>query len=1030
MTDAFKRRDEIQVKKVPHPLTIKQLKDTPATKDQGVRENYFIKDINGMWSPPSPQASYSAFTHDPPQPSSPTLYESLMNQSLHTDAGTHLLPSTIHYSSHPAHPEWIYLPPPPTIDDATVSYQEPFYSKSSDVPDFPPVFSNKEFKVPCTDPKLLKEYITKYTIHDIPNLITRWTPSLPSPTWDEVKDWTPQATEHEDSFQLNLKKPKSRTSRIKDTIDYFSLEIHVNTIDDKLPDPETDPVQIVFWCLKTDDEYIKKNSSGYHLGIITLTDLHSTGLRNVELDYVHSEHELFDVLISKIRRYDPDMLVGYELQASSWGYLINRSTHLNIPFLSHLSRIRSTQPKFSVWGSKHTSMYHVTGRHLLNVWRLMKSEINSTSYTLENMVYHFLHKRVPHHSHRTLSDWVIRCVPILKYRATQYYLDRVQLNLELLEMSQVVQRTCECARVLGIEFGSVLSRGSQYRVESVLFRLTKPENFMLISPSRAQVGAQRSLECLPLVMEPETQYYSSPMVVLDFQSLYPSVMIAYNYCYSTCLGRVPPTSTKFGVTEYSPEPGFVHAHKDQITVSPNGIMFVKPEIRKSILATMLTELIETRIMVKKSMKYYNEDPGLLRILDAKQLTLKLLANVTYGYTSASFSGRMPCVEIADSIVKTGREILERSIQFINDHPTWGARVVYGDTDSMFVYFEGKTRQEAFKIGRDIAHTITLMNPAPIKLKFEKVYHPAVLLAKKRYVGFKYSEEQDDPVFEAKGIETVRRDGTPATQRILESSLKILFRTQDMSELKEYLYTQWSDILSNRVPLQEFIIAKEVRMGSYAGRGPNGAIVAQAQMNMDGRAEPQYGERVPYVVVYRGPTDKLKDKVVSPVVFLNDNSLRLDAEYYIRKQIIPPLARVFSLIGIDVMSWYDTMPRRLKLSAQISRVDKPRLIDQYYASTLCVACKKRTTDQVLCVPCQQQSHITLYRLITRRKEAEDKYRQCLAVCSDCSGVPPLPSTEYVDIPCDSLDCPFFYTRLKAIEDMKETEYESIQNKLGQ
>jgi DNA polymerase elongation subunit (family B) len=47
------------------------------------------------------------------------------------------------------------------------------------------------------------------------------------------------------------------------------------------------------------------------------------------------------------------------------------------------------------------------------------------------------------------------------------------------------------------------------------------------------------------------------------------------------------------------------------------------------------------------------------MLDAKQLTLKLLANVTYGYTSASFSGRMPLVEIADSIVSTGRETLER-----------------------------------------------------------------------------------------------------------------------------------------------------------------------------------------------------------------------------------------------------------------------------------------------------------------------------------------------------------------------------------
>lgn len=49
----------------------------------------------------------------------------------------------------------------------------------------------------------------------------------------------------------------------------------------------------------------------------------------------------------------------------------------------------------------------------------------------------------------------------------------------------------------------------------------------------------------------------------------------------------------------------------------------------------------------------------MKLLDARQLGLKFIANVTYGYTSASFSGRMPCVEIADSIVEAGRQTLEK-----------------------------------------------------------------------------------------------------------------------------------------------------------------------------------------------------------------------------------------------------------------------------------------------------------------------------------------------------------------------------------
>lgn len=201
-------------------------------------------------------------------------------------------------------------------------------------------------------------------------------------------------------------------------------------------------------------------------------------------------------------------------------------------------------------------------------------------------------------------------------------------------------------------------------------------------------------------------------------------------------------------------------------------MYVKPGIRKSLLAKMLAEILDTRVMVKNGMKRDKHDKTLHKLLNNRQLALKLIANVTYGYTSASYSGRMPCIEIADSIVQTGRETLEKAKVMIENEARWDAEVVYGDTDSLFVHLKGRTKDQAFKIGEEMAAKVTAMNPEPIKLKFEKVYHPCVLLAKKRYVGFKYEyRNQKEPEFDAKGIETVRRDGNPAVQKIEEKALK-------------------------------------------------------------------------------------------------------------------------------------------------------------------------------------------------------------------------------------------------------------------
>jgi DNA polymerase zeta len=90
----------------------------------------------------------------------------------------------------------------------------------------------------------------------------------------------------------------------------------------------------------------------------------------------------------------------------------------------------------------------------------------------------------------------------------------------------------------------------------------------------------------------------------------------------------------------------------------------------------------------------------------------------------------------------------------------------------------------------MATAVTAYLPAPMKLKFEKVYLPCILETKKRYVGFAYeTPAQAQPAFDAKGIETVRRDGCPAVAKMLERTLRLLFTTRDLSRVKLYTQTQ-------------------------------------------------------------------------------------------------------------------------------------------------------------------------------------------------------------------------------------------------
>ena len=893
----------------------------------------------------------------------------------------------------------------------------------------------------------------------------------------------------------------------------LSVEIHADCRGHLLPDPRYDAVRVVVLAIMDDDEEVSDGQYFVRMFVCdenrplkrrmekeacleadrevepsilrTETPRGSASLHNglqgqYQIEYCSSEKEILDMTVVAIRSLDPDIVMGFEVQQWSLGYLAERAAvaYDRPNFLQEISRDHVDRASNSShaqkgrdaseadrYGWQHATGFHIPGRITLNIWRIMRDEVKINSYSLENCVASVLRLRIPHFPHHQLSTWFSAAAAAGRWRTMSHVALRARMSLLLLERLDVVGRTAEMARCFGIDFFSVISRGSQYRVESMVLRLAHSQNYVAVAPSAEQVARQAAMEALPLILEPQSQMYVDPVCVLDFQSLYPSMIIAYNLCYSTCLGRPEHAASeppmKLGCCEYRPPASALVGDApgaSGLIVAPNGVGFVPPTVRPGILPRLLREILDTRVMVKAAMKRLPPEARvLLRCLNARQFSLKLIANVTYGYTAAGFSGRMPMAELADAIVQSGRETLESAIRMVEEHPTWRAKVVYGDTDSLFVQLPGRSMEEAFDIGAEIAAAVTASNPDPVTLKLDKIYRPCVLLSKKRYAGAMYeSPTQVKSTFDAKGIETVRRDTCPAVAKIMEKTLRLLFASADLSVVRGYLEHQWKRILAERVSVADFVFAKEVRLGSYSTRTsviPPAALVATRAMTSDPRAEPRYGERVPYVVVYGEPGARLIDMVVSPRALIESKGrLRLHSLYYITKQIIPAVERVLSIVGADVRQWFSVMPRPGRTLPQKRPMDALPLerrnnedrfsllgsydigdaepnrnagtIDLFYLSKHCAVCDELThASEPLCGQCGREPQLTTAVLSARCRSLQKRYVNLVRICLSCGGGSmgnARGPREDGGVACDSIDCGLFFERKKVSRELRSAE----------
>ena len=485
----------------------------------------------------------------------------------------------------------------------------------------------------------------------------------------------------------------------------------------------------------------------------------------------------------------------------------------------------------------------------------------------------------------------------------------------------------------------------------------------MLSANRDQLINQKPPQFTPMVMEPPKNIFYNPVIVLDFQSLYPSIMIAYNLCYSTCLGRLLKENEieneeplkKMGVSLYNKniyemllkdfqKSKFYHKEKylennlqesedfcnfvkDSCFLSPCRVLFVKKHIKEGLIPIILKELLLTRIMIKKSMKLYDKKSEIYKFLHNRQLGIKGLANVIYGYTSAGFSGRMPNIEISDSILSMGRQMLKTAINYIENKTPYELKVVYGDTDSLFISVINKSKEEAIEIGKKLADDITKLNPEPIKLQFEKVYCPLIFNAKKHYAGYKYEDKSSFEsvnnkksavtLLDTKGLENVRRDSCDIVSKIVEKVIKILFDEKDLSKVKQYLFQCFDKIIKGRVILKDFIFSKEVKFGRYRGKIlPPSAQVANDLHIRDPNFFAVYKQRVPYLVYNNINGEKtLKDSVIYPFDFFENKNLTINSNYYIT-MIKKVIDRFLGQIGVNIEEWYQFYKRPANLGHNI------------------------------------------------------------------------------------------------------------------
>ncbi|CRG99029.1 DNA polymerase delta catalytic subunit, putative [Plasmodium relictum] len=776
----------------------------------------------------------------------------------------------------------------------------------------------------------------------------------------------------------------------------LSFDIECIKLDGKgFPDAKNDPIIQISSILYFQGDPIDKSVKF----IFTLLECASIPGSNVI--WFNDEKSLLNAWNEFLVRLDPDFLTGYNIINFDLPYILNRGTALNLKKLKHLGRIKnvSSNVKDSSFSSKQfgtheTKEININGRIQFDVYDLIKRDYKLKSYTLNYVSFEFL-KEQKEDVHYSIMNDLQHESPESRKRIATYCIKDGVLPLRLIDKLLFIYNYVEMARVTGTPFVYLLTRGQQIKVTSQLYRKCKELNY-LIPSTYVKINTNEKYEGAT-VLEPIKGYYIEPISTLDFASLYPSIMIAHNLCYSTLI------KNNNEISELS---------NDDVTViqGKSNLKFVKKNVKKGILPLIVEELIEARKKVKLLMKK-EENRITKMVLNGRQLALKISANSVYGYTGASSGGQLPCLEVAVSITTLGRHMIDKTKEKVegyynkNNGFEHNSTVIYGDTDSVMVKFGTNSIEEAMRLGRDAAERISKEFLAPIKLEFEKVYCPYLLLNKKRYAGLLYTNPLNHDKMDCKGIETVRRDFCILIQQMMETILNKLLIEKNLNSAIEYTKSKIRELLTNNIDMSLLVVTKSLGKTDYETRLPH-VELAKKLKQRDSSTAPNVGDRVSYIIV-KGTKGQAQYERAEDPLYVLDNNLAIDYNHYL-DSIKNTLSRIFEVIMQNSDSLFCGEHTRHKTILTSSQTALSKFLKK---SIRCIGCNSSIKKPPLCNHCKTNKEFSIYmQKIKDFKNKQNEFFQLWTECQRCQG------NLHVDVICMNRDCPIFYRRAKIKKDV--------------